>query len=68
MIITFFRDLFHKDPGELVMDAEYEPYREELSQAGLSEEELRQMDPDDRVAVLEQAKLDPYDFIFLACG
>ena len=41
MIITFFRDLFHKDPGELVMDAEYEPYR---------------------------AKLDPYDFIFLACG
>ena len=35
--------------------------------AGLSEEELRKMDPDDRVAALEQANLDPYDFIYLAC-
>ena len=33
----------------------------------LSEEELRKMDPDDRVAALEQANLDPYDFIYLAC-
>ena len=35
--------------------------------AGLSEEELRKMDPDERVAALEQANLDPYDFIYLAC-
>ena len=28
---------------------------------------LRQMDPDDRVAVLEQAELDPYNYIYLAC-
>ena len=48
-------------------DAEYEPYREELSIAGLNEEELRKMDPDDRVAALEAAHLDPYDYIFLAC-
>ena len=49
------------------VDAEYEPFREELSLAGLDEEELRKMDPDDRVAVLEQARLDPYDYIYLAC-
>jgi len=48
-------------------DAEYEPYREELSAAGLSEEALRKMDPDDRVAALEAAHLDPYDYIYLAC-
>ena len=41
--------------------------RDQLSLAGLSEEELRKMDPDDRVAALEQANLDPYDFIYLAC-
>lgn len=50
------------------MDADYEPVRDELTQAGLNEEELRQMDPDDRVAALENAKLDPYDYIYLACG
>ena len=49
------------------MDAEFEICREELALAGLSEEELRQMDPDDRVAALEQAQLDPYDYIYLAC-
>lgn len=49
------------------MDAEFEPYREELALAGLSEAELREMDPDDRVAALEQAQLDPYDYIYLAC-
>ena len=49
------------------MDAEYEPYQEELRLAGLDEEGLRKMDPDDRVAALEQAKLDPYDYIYLAC-
>ena len=51
-----------------VPEAEYEPFRAELHQAGLSEAKLRKMAPDDRVAALEQAKLDPYDFIFLACG
>ena len=49
------------------MDAEFEPYRDELALAGLSEEALRNMDPDDRVAALEQAHLDPYDYIYLAC-
>lgn len=49
------------------LDAEYEPYREALFLAGLSEKELRKMDPDDRVAVLEAAHLDPYDYIYLAC-
>lgn len=67
MIIAFLKELFHVNPEEPVMDAEYEPYRDELSLAGLEEEELRRMDPDDRVAVLEQAKLDPYDYIYLAC-
>ena len=58
----FWRFLF-----SLAMDAEYEPFREELSAAGLSEEALRKMDPDERVAVLEAAHLDPYDYIYLAC-
>lgn len=52
---------------EEILDAEYEPYRENLQDAGLDEEDLRQMDPDDRVAVLENAQLDPYDYIYLAC-
>ena len=52
---------------EQVLDAEYEPLRKELRLAGLSEAQLRQMDPDDRVAALEQARLDPYDYIYLAC-
>ena len=46
---------------------EYREQRSELANAGLSEEALRKMDPDDRVAALEQARLDPYDFIYLAC-
>ena len=50
-----------------MLDAEYEPFRDQLSLARLSEEELRKMDPDDRVAALEEANLDPYDFIYLAC-
>ena len=53
---------------EAVLDAEYRLYREELRHAGLSEEELRHMDPDDRVAALEGAHLDPYNYIYLACG
>ena len=68
MICRFFKKLIYGKPEERIMDAEYEPYREELSLAGLSEEALRQMDPDDRVAVLEQARLDPYDYIYLSCG
>ena len=50
-----------------VMDAEYEPVREELALAGLDEETLRNMDPDARVEALERADLDPYDYIYLAC-
>ena len=71
MIIHFLKKLLHSKPlreEDRAMDAEFEPYREALGQAGLSEEELRHMDPDDRVAVLEQAKLDPYNYIYLACG
>lgn len=59
--------LLHWNEEEEALDAEYEPFRDQLSLAGLSEEELRKMDPDDRVAALEQANLDPYDFIYLAC-
>ena len=70
MVIGFLRDLFHVHPLLSIdqpMDAEYAPFREELRLAGLSEEALRKMEPDDRVAALEQAKLDPYDYIYLAC-
>ncbi len=67
MMIGFFRVLFHGNLEERAMDAEYEPVRDELSLAGLNEDELRRMDPDDRVAALEQAQLDPYDYIYLAC-
>ena len=35
--------------------------------AGLKEEKLRAMSPDDRVAALEKARLDPYDYIYLCC-
>lgn len=50
-----------------VLDAAYQPLQEELASAGLDEETLRKMDPDDRVAALEKARLDPYDYIYLAC-
>ena len=66
-MMGFLRVLLCRSPKERAMDAEYEPFREELSLAGLDEGKLRQMDPDDRVAALEQAKLDPYDYIYLAC-
>ncbi len=36
-----------------------------LRSAGLDEQALRAMEPDDRVAVLERAHLDPYDYIYL---
>ena len=68
MVIGFLRELFHYHSGEPAVDARYEPVREELLLAGLDEENLRQMDPDERVAVLEEARLDPYDYIYLACG
>ena len=48
-------------------EPEYRPLRKALRMKGLSEAALRQMDPDARVAALEQAHLDPYDYIFLAC-
>ena len=49
------------------VDAEFEPFRSELYHAGLSERKLRNMSPDERVAALEEAQLDPYDYIYLAC-
>ena len=49
------------------VDAEYEPYRAQLHEAGLSERQLRNMTADERVAALEKARLDPYDYIYLAC-
>lgn len=67
MIRHIFKELLKQNPWEQTMDAEYEPYQEELRLAGLDEEGLRRMDPDDRVAALEQAHLDPYDYIYLAC-
>lgn len=67
MIHLIFSQLFRNHPEEAVLDAEYEPFQRELRTAGLDAESLRKMDPDDRVAVLEQAHLDPYDYIYLAC-
>ena len=67
-MIDFWKALFGRSADTAAMDADYEPVRDELTQAGLNEEELRQMDPDDRVAALENTKLDPYDYIYLACG
>ena len=66
MIIKFLENLLHWNEEEEVLDAEYEPFRDQLSLAGLSEEEQRKMDPDDRVAAPEQANLDHYDFIYVA--
>ena len=65
----FAAGLFLLKPRSIqkVLDAEYAPCRESLRKAGLNEAKLREMDPDDRVAVLEGARLDPYDFIYLAC-
>ena len=61
MMLKALRTLLHWN-REDILDAEYEPFRRELDQAGLLE-----MTPDDRVAALEQAELDPYDYIYLAC-
>ena len=65
MIMEYLRMLFVG--REDALDAEYEPYRRELRLVGLDEGELRNMDPDARVEALEQANLDPYDYIYLAC-
>lgn len=70
MIVEFFKALLRINQlhaQDQAVDAEYEPARDELSLAGLDEAELRKMDPDDRVAALEKANLDPYDYIYLAC-
>ena len=71
MILNVLKKLLGGNPlAELdrPLDAEYEPVRDALSLAGLDEKKLRKMKPDDRVAALEKAKLDPYDYIYLACG
>ena len=63
MILTFFSAYaLHR-----AVRAEYGPRRTALRRAGLREAALRRMAPDDRVAALEQARLDPYDYIYLAC-
>lgn len=67
MMKNFLRIFFYNDPAEQPLDAEYEPFQQELRLAGLNEAELRRMDPDDRVAALERSNLDPYDYIYLAC-
>lgn len=68
MKMEFLRNFFgHACCKTAFSGEEYREQRSELANAGLSEEALRKMDPDDRVAALEQARLDPYDFIYLAC-
>ena len=37
MIIRFLEDLLHWNEEEEVLDAEYEPFRDQLSLAGLSD-------------------------------
>jgi len=49
------------------LDAEYESFQDEPVIAGIPESQLRKMDPDERVAALEKANLDPYDYIYLCC-
>lgn len=69
-MITFVKQLLKLQAvpaPDWALDAEYAPLREELRHAGLSEKKLRKMKPEDRVAALERAKLDPYDYIYLAC-
>lgn len=50
-----------------ICEKSWDSQRFALRAAGLEEEKLRRMDPDDRVAVLEGACLDPFDYIYLAC-
>lgn len=65
MICLFFRELL--GCTQHAEDAEYSRQRSALRRAGLKERTLRRMAPDDRVAALERARLDPYDYIYLAC-
>lgn len=67
MMAEFLKALSRADAGERVIDPEYESFRKELHLAGLNEEMLRRMDPEDRVAALEHVQLAPYNYIFLAC-
>lgn len=53
MIIRFLVELLHWNKEEEVLDLEYEPFQDQLSLAGLSEEGLRKIDLEDRVATLE---------------
>ena len=66
MGIGFLRMVEGKCRGIPAVEAEYAPFRAQLRRAGLCEEKLRRMDPDDRVAALERANLDPYDHLYLA--
>ena len=68
MFFQLFQSVLSRNRYSRSLAAEYEPYREELVQAGLSERKLRRMAPDDRVAALEKARLDPYNYIYLACS
>lgn len=65
MILGFFRELL--GCSQRMAEAEYSRQRSALRRAGLNERALRRMPPDDRVAALERARLDPYDYIYLAC-
>lgn len=65
--MEFIHDYFIQKKREALLEAQYKPYRAQLHRVGLSERRLRRMEPDERVRALEQAKLNPYDFIFLAC-
>ena len=67
MIIKFLEDLLHWNEEEEVLDAEYEPFRDQLSLAGLSEEELRKMDPDDRVIFIGRIRAYPAAGTYCAC-
>lgn len=57
MMIRFLEVLLHWNEEEEALDAKYEPLRDQLRLAGLSEEKLREMAPDERVAALEQRDL-----------
>ena len=67
MTMEFIHQLVLRRRREALLQAQYKPYRAQLHQVGLSERKLRRMEPDARVQALEKAKLNPYDFIFLAC-
>ena len=67
MTIDFIHHMIQVKKREALLEAEYRPFRAQLHRVGLSERKLRRMAPNDRVRVLEKAKLNPYDFIFLAC-